>query len=299
LLESLTLWNFQVHEKIKIEFDPFVSTIIAPTDSGKSAIIRSMNWLCFNQSPSKSDNFINWNADKCKAKLMVDGRKIIREKGNGANKYSLDDKVFTAFGANVPDEVSNLLNLGEENFQFQHDPHFWFSKTSGQVSKELNRIVDLEAIDTSLSNVASMLRKAKSTAEVSEDRLKEAIKKKEELEWIVEAAEKWKIIEDRQNEIDTERSLINAQRQIIEEVDRLTKKREVLSESILELTKIVKNAEEIYKERQEINEKINLLNLVKDTEQKLSSLEDQITREKEILKKKTKDQNCPLCGNKM
>jgi len=299
MFEYLSLRNFQNHKSIKIEFDSHVTTILGQTDEGKSALIRSLAWLCFNDSPSKGDNFINWNATKCKAKLIVDGNKIIREKGDGANKYSLDGKEFTAFGANVPDDISGLLNLGEENFQFQHDPHFWFSKTPGQVSKELNRIVDLEAIDTSLSNVASMLRKAKSTVEVSEERLQEATKQKEDLEWIVEAAEEWKELEDRQDRIDRNRSLHNARREIFLEVADLTEKQKVLSEIIYEMKNLVSRADEIIKKRQELSEKIKLLNSIKTTEQTLRSLEKQLDKAKKEFISKTKGHRCPVCSKEM
>jgi hypothetical protein len=85
------------------------------------------------------------------------------------------DEEYRAFGAGkVPDAVATLINLSPASFQAQLDAHFWFSSTGGTISKELNAIVNLTAIDDSLSFLAQELRKTKAELDVSKGRVKSA-----------------------------------------------------------------------------------------------------------------------------
>src|SRR5690606_27874449 len=66
----------------------------------------------------------------------------------------------------------------------QLDPPFWFEKSPGQVSRELNQIVDLGIIDRSLARSAAQVRRYRSMVEVSEARLARAKQEVRELDWI-------------------------------------------------------------------------------------------------------------------
>ena len=43
-IESLSLHNFQCHEHLDIAFDPQLTTIVGPSDVGKTAILRALKW---------------------------------------------------------------------------------------------------------------------------------------------------------------------------------------------------------------------------------------------------------------
>lgn len=156
-LTKLVLRDFQAHEKLVMVFDS-ITTICGSTDKGKSAILRALRWLCLNQG--KAEGFIRMGEDGVKVKLMVDGKFIRRERVKSSNEYSIDDSTFKAFGMGVPPEVEQLLRVNEVNFQGQHDPVFWFSQSGGEVSRQLNSVVDLEIIDASLASIASDVRSA-------------------------------------------------------------------------------------------------------------------------------------------
>lgn len=195
MLESLTLLNFQAHRRLTIDFDPGVTTIIGPTDSGKSTILRALRWVCLNQFDGPADSFIRWGAASSKVKVSVDGHSLIRRKGS-VNSYELDGREFRAFGADkVPDEIANLLRLTLGNFQGQLDSHFWFSESAGQVSRELNQIVNLEAMDEAMSAVASQARQAKVELDVTQARLDESLIARKAVEWVERADERLKRIE--------------------------------------------------------------------------------------------------------
>lgn len=194
MLERLTIHNFQIHRKLTIDFDPYITVLTAPSDTGKSAVLRSLRLVCFNLPSGTA--FISHGEDQTKIVLKADGHKIVRTRSKSVNEYSLDGKEYKAFGqGNVPDEIEKLLNVGDINWQRQHDPPFWFSLTAGQVSKELNAIINLGLIDDALSSVASELRKARSAEDVTQGRLKEAEDRKAELAWVPELNERLKAVE--------------------------------------------------------------------------------------------------------
>jgi len=171
LIEKLTIQGFQAHDELILTLDRGVTTIIGPSDAGKSSIIRALRWLALNQPAG--DSFIRWGAKRARVELKVDGKFILRERGS-ENLYSLDVREFKAFANGVPGEISSILGMDEINFQGQYDGPFWLSNTAGEVSRHLNRIVGLEVIDEVLSKLTSLIRKRGTEVEVVEERLKSA-----------------------------------------------------------------------------------------------------------------------------
>jgi exonuclease SbcC len=176
MLTTLKLYNFQAHAKRLIQFDPRITTIRGRTDVGKSAILRALRWLALNDTGG--EEFVTWGAEEAVAIVeLEDGAggqaKIVRRKGR-ENVYKLDGQVFKAFGAGkVPEPVAAVLALSEINFQRQHDKPFWLDDPAGEVSRQLNRVIDLSVIDTAMSNAAKMVRTARERVSVSESRLEE------------------------------------------------------------------------------------------------------------------------------
>ena len=134
MLKKMRITNFQKHQDLKISFDPGVTVVVGPSDAGKSAVIRSLRWLSTNEP--KGDSFIREGAEFAEAKLLVDDHTIARFRGK-ENTYSLDGSEFKAFKDKPPEQISSLLNVGDVNFQGQHDAIFWFSLTAGEVAKGL------------------------------------------------------------------------------------------------------------------------------------------------------------------
>lgn len=183
MLKKLVLKNWQNHKDFSIDFDPLVNTFVGRSDSGKSAIIRALSFLSFNR-PS-GNTFITEGEEVTTVGLLVDGHKIIRQKGKGINLYKLDDKTYKAFGGEIPEEIQKILNLEKEiNFQFQLDSPFWFLDSPGQVSKSLNQIINLVSIDNALAKVALEVRRAKSEYELTEQRCEEAKNTVASLSWV-------------------------------------------------------------------------------------------------------------------
>ncbi len=192
--KTLRIQNFQCHSKLQIDLDPHVTTIIGSSDAGKSAIIRALKWLCTNRPGGEA--FIRDGESTASVGLIVDDHKIIRKRGRSKNLYRVDSQTFKAFGSEVPVPVADLLNLSSLNFQDQHDAPFWFGETPGQVSRELNRIVDLGTIDRAMTNIASKLRSEQATASVIGERLEQATAEEKRLAWVEKVDESLSRVED-------------------------------------------------------------------------------------------------------
>ncbi len=193
MLTKIKIRNFQAHAKLDLELDPHVTTIVGPSDVGKSSIIRALKWVATNQPSGES--FIRSGAKFCEVKLSVDGHEITRKRSNSENSYLLDVQRFNSFGQNVPDPIAKLLNVSPVNFQGQHDSPFWLADTAGQVSRSLNAIVDLDVIDESLSEAARQASKARLILETATDRNRKAREAKKAVQWVPEAGRDLKEVE--------------------------------------------------------------------------------------------------------
>lgn len=172
MLESLTLRNFQPHEKLTIKLDPHVTTIVGPSDHGKSSVLRALKWAVTNRPVGEA--FVRRGAEITKVSITVDGREIRRTKGRGhnaKNSYHLDGSPLKAFGTDVPEGVAKLLNTNDTNFQKQYDAPFWFSESAGVVSRSLNQIINLGIIDDTLAALGAAQRTAGTNVATKEQQL--------------------------------------------------------------------------------------------------------------------------------
>lgn len=218
MLKSLLIKNFQKHKKFKLNFGR-VTTIVGPSDKGKSALIRALVWVMTNK-PGGTD-FISHGADTAGAKLEFDNSSVSRKKGKAGNTYSLDGEVFKAFGHHTPKEVAEPLNIRDINLQQQHDSPFWFSLSSGEVSKRLNQLVDLTLMDNSVHIAKQRLRKENSRRTVLYDELEDAREKAKEFEWTKQAHRDLKECEVHAGNLENKALDIEDMQSMVEEVDRI------------------------------------------------------------------------------
>ena len=205
MFESISLRNFQTHERLDIDLSAPIVTLVGPSDSGKSSILRALRWVCLGIPPRSP--MPTWGSDEVRVKLRVDGRVIERKQSKTENVYLLDGKTFAAVGlGNVPDEIAALLNVNETSFALQHQSHFWLADTPGEVARQLNAAVNLDLIDSSLANVASELRDAKHEEAMCRDRLADAEANVERLKWADDADKELKRLEALNSRIETKRT---------------------------------------------------------------------------------------------
>jgi len=197
---GLQVRNFQKHAKLKVKFDPRITTIVGPSDSGKSSIIRALRWVVFNRPRGKG--FIQDGKEKAAVLLALEEGNVIRDKRKNGNSYDITKRKdgfsssgLSAVGDSVPESVQQVLNMGDVNFQLQHDPPFWFSLTAGEVAKRLNQIVDLELIDKVASGLAHRARKASNRVDVTTELVERGRKRVGSLEYVAKVADDWDRVE--------------------------------------------------------------------------------------------------------
>lgn len=293
MLQSLHIKRFQAHEDFRIDFDPYLTVITGVTDVGKSSILRALQWICLNQ-PS-GDSFIRNGSGTAECVLEVDDRDIIRRRGKSINGYSIDGKDLEAFGQGiVPDEIASFLNLSPVSFQNQLDPHFWLSQTPGQVSKELNAIINLGMIDRTMAYLAAEARKAKSVVGVSESRLEASRSQREDLGWIVCCDVALKRLERLGSNLEAIQQRRSA---LLELLNKISEKEKQAKERIPQ-----KETDRIEALRVTIEAKAvrlaqlrQLLDEIESTEAALAEHKRNKAEAEAALQKLTKGNNCPIC----
>ena len=296
MIESISLSNFRLHKHLEIFFDKNLTCIVGRSYSGKSTVLRALRWVCLNKPAGTS--MIRWGAKQAKVTLKVDGNIITRIRGKGKNLYLLttaegEKHKYASFGNDVPDRISKILNLSEVNFQNQHSLPFWFGESSGIVAKKLNKIVNLEIIDRTLSNLTSTRNKAKSSLEISKERFLNIQQRKRELSFVGEMKEEWKNVQRLQKEmVDAEYAVVTL---------------ESCLSTCLEYQEIAKQTRppsydfviENWRRYSDLNDECALLNLAienaKDRRKRANNLKSEADKWNKELKKAQKGK-CPLCG---
>lgn len=189
---SLVIENFQSHERTEITFSDGLNVFVGPSDSGKSAILRALRWVLYNQ-PRGSD-FIRTGASRCRVTLTLsDGTQIVRERSSSVNRYLLRDpegneRVFEGFGSDVPQEVLKAhgmvpLQLDEDReltvqIGQQLEGPFLLSESGGTRAKSIGRISGAHLLDLAQNQTARDQRAVSSRIKFLEEEMK---KREEEL----------------------------------------------------------------------------------------------------------------------
>lgn len=291
MLERLELINFQKHEKLRIRCDPRVTTFCGRSDIGKSAIVRALRWVALNRP--QGDDMVRWDADFARVRLWVDGRQIERRRGEGGNIYLLDGVEYRAFGNEPPGPVVELLRLDAINFQGQHASPYWLSLTAGQVSKELNAVVNLEAMDAALGRAAAGTRKAKAAVELTVERLEKARTERKALAWAKRASKALAVLEAQDAELNAIRRKCGALEALLARIAAL---QTAATRNIPQTDGIDRAKEEWETARDRRLELETLLIRLRSARTKAEQSEKRARESEAALRKLTADR-CPVCGN--
>ena len=191
---KLVLREFQAHQKLEVDLDAGITSIVGPSDVGKSSILRALRWIMLNNP--QGDAFIRDGAKKAEVTIEIDHHKISRIRGGTTNAYLLDGKDLEAFRNDVPVEVQEILKVLTINFQGQHDVPYWFGENAGEVSRQLNRIVNLEIIDQTLQNLNTSLRRAQTEEQILEEHLEQSQVKRTELKYVRDLKQEFEVLEE-------------------------------------------------------------------------------------------------------
>lgn len=196
-LTKIELTNFQSHKSTTINLDGGFVCIAGRTRSGKSSVLRALNFL-FNDT--WSDSFIRTGEKSVKVAVTLDnGIKVAREKGNGLNKITVTNsdgttKEFNNFGIQAPVEVKKILGIyplvidsdysENINIHMQDDPHFLITKSAPMKTKFINRLTQLHIVDAVNRDITKEVQDNKQSLDkvvLEIAKLKEVLKKYEGL----------------------------------------------------------------------------------------------------------------------
>jgi DNA repair ATPase RecN len=182
MIKKARVRRFQAIDDLTVKFSPRVTVIVGATDAGKSTLLRALLFAFFSKwKPAYHRHGTSTTA----VDVWVDGHRVSRRKGKGVNSYTIDGKKLSAVGkGGVPEQVARLLNLTPANVQRQLDKVFWLLDSPGQVSKYLNKIVNLELIDEAWARAHAGVRTAELAAKAAKADLEQANQKLRDTEWI-------------------------------------------------------------------------------------------------------------------
>lgn len=160
-IRNLRIENFQSHALTELAFDDGLNVIVGASDQGKSAVIRALRWLLFNE-PRGSD-FIRVGATQCRVTVeLSDGFRVTRERTPSKNRYLVvkpdgEEQIYEGFGNTVPREVSDATGvakvmLDEDTETILHlgtqlEPAFMLSEPGSVKAKAIGRLNGVHIID--------------------------------------------------------------------------------------------------------------------------------------------------------
>jgi len=190
MISSLVIQNYQSHLDTTLEFDPGVNIIIGSSRSGKTAVLRALNWNRYNKPAGLAINSY-WNRDKkklpnapIKSIVKLGKTNIVRERDKTFNGYEIDGERYEAIGADVPDYIEKIWNMGEVNIQKQFDQPFLLSESAAEVARFFNKTIHLDKIDTVLSQAETKRQRTNKDIKEKTATLEELHTKIAKYDWI-------------------------------------------------------------------------------------------------------------------
>lgn len=163
MIDRISLTNFQKHKKLSLKLGG-ITTLVGPSDKGKSSVLRAIRWALLGQPPRIKPT--TRGETECRVAIRINSR-VVKRGHSKKPFYQLGKETFYATAGKVPEAISDVVRLDDINFQTQHDPGLWFHLSAPEVARQINGIVDLEEIDTILKIMAAKKREAKKESTVA------------------------------------------------------------------------------------------------------------------------------------
>lgn len=279
MIKTIEIENFQNIAKAKIDLDPGINIMIGESDQGKSAIVKALNWLCFNRP--QGDSFVrdvgpNKKASRCSVSIDLDeGIKIKRYRTEGVNAYEINGVKKKALRTDVPEEVLKALKVSETNIQTQFQPFFHLSQSPGQRAKTLNSAVGLNEIDEVLARVNSFVRDAGWKIKILESEVEQKQADVGKYRWIDELEKRFKELTTIWKVSEQKVAKYNAIHHFLQEAYRVQEEKKALDlrviaeRSLTHLTKLTKQAIETEQWQKELNGIIGRIEIYQEDIEKL------------------------------
>lgn len=217
--------GFQSHTNSHFNLGNGLNVITGPSDSGKTAIIRAVRWVAFNEPQGEA--FVNESVGHATVAIHLDnGITILKHRRKGKTSYRIQtnagDEGSVFEKSEVPEEVKQLLGITKQtfgdfvtalNFAFQLEAPFLISETPSSGAKVLGKLAGTEAVDLAVKSVS------KDTYAVRQERLLA----EKEIERLAGNLLEYLDVDDKVQQLKTAESLM-------EHVEELHKKKDALKE---------------------------------------------------------------------
>lgn len=251
-ISKIIIDNFQSHEHTELEFEPGLNIIIGQSDKGKSAILRALKWVLYNEP--RGTDFIRYGTNECTVTIITgDNYTVIRKRKTNKNIYIVirpdgEKLEFENFGNDVPIEVIEATGIkkvkldtdteAKLNLNEQLDPPFLLSETGTMRAKAIGRIVNTNIIDAAerdilkdISNNNLVAKGLDKQLEDIDEELKQYVdieKQEKAIQMIESLYEKLSAVslkveklKDYQNRVDTIAKEIDSNNQLLKKVSIL------------------------------------------------------------------------------
>ena len=169
MLKKIKLKNFRSHENTVLEFHKGVNVIYGLGQSGKTNILRAINWVVNNRPSGFNMHSHFSDDDSTSVELILDNGVVKMEKTSKLTTYSLNREAkFSYTGRSVPEPIANLLNINEINISNQLDAPFLITDSPGEVGKVINRITKIEQVDSWIAKLTTRSNISKHEADMLE-----------------------------------------------------------------------------------------------------------------------------------
>lgn len=165
MITRVILRGFQSHVDTDIELDSGLNVVTGQTDSGKTAIIRAIRWVAFNDPQGEA--FLNTAVGETEVVIhKADGQIITKRRKGGKTSYSLQCPGLPEMNFNkaeLPEEIKVALGIEKQrfgdyeaalNFAFQLDAPFLISEAASAGAKVLGKLAGTEVVDMAIKSVA-------------------------------------------------------------------------------------------------------------------------------------------------
>jgi len=286
ILDRVVVKNFQSHKNTVLSLHPGINAITGPSDSGKSAIFRAINWVVKNRPTGNAfQSYFAGKKDATSVSLVFGDERVIRIKKGTLNSYKLGTDEFKAIRTDVPNEISNFIKLDDVNVQGQHEKYFQLQDSSGEVAKTLNRIANLDIIDFCIAEVQSDVRSSKREAKFLENKISE----------MEDKLSKYDHLDDVEVLVENLENFEKEQKECLQKYDRFVDVLEFIEETEGKIKEIdswllvEKDSEQLFLDLQELEDNkkqkkllVSILDSISKTEQDIDNIDYIISAERSM-----------------
>lgn len=220
-----------------MELSPGLNVIVGASDQGKSAIIRALRWLLFNE-PRGTDYVRVGSSGPCRVTAELDdGTVISRERWGSRNVYELrrpsgEVLHFEGFGTEIPEEIIRAhgvrkVALDDQlevalNLSTQLEGPFLLNQPGSVRAKAIGRICGVHVLDLAVKLASRELSNVDEQRARTESELAAVIREMEEyrdLDEELHTLEKLQAIVDQLQELQALQSALAEAKRQLDEID--------------------------------------------------------------------------------